>query len=147
MKKVEAWQCDFCNKTSVSKGGLTNHERACKNNPARRNCITCVHGISIDPVEIAKPLTVESYMPGWTDAPYIYAGPWCDHHNMPISEKPYFVECDVDDVGSYNDDVIAGLRAAGIDVTGHSTERERPVPGTCFHYGNKGYAGWTKEAT
>jgi len=129
MKKVEAWKCDFCRRTSATKAGMTSHERRCKNNPVKRHCITCVHGTEIDwerPVELTKPLAVESYMPGYTTQAEVYAGPWCDYHRMPICQKPYMVECDI---------------SGGVDV-GIGTIPERSEPWTCGYYEYKGYAGW-----
>jgi hypothetical protein len=123
VKMVEAWQCDFCNKTSAFKAALANHERACKNNPERRHCITCIHGVEIPMAEVFKPLTIQSYMPDFDNTPDVYAGPWCDFHKMPIREKPYFVDCDWHDVPH---------------------DEGWPEPWTCEHYEYKGHAGWDR---
>lgn len=41
---TKAWKCKFCSRCFVNKGVATNHESACKKNPARQHCATCVHG-------------------------------------------------------------------------------------------------------
>ena len=41
MKKVKAYQCDFCNKTSVHKSTIRGHEKKCFSNPKRRACQSC----------------------------------------------------------------------------------------------------------
>lgn len=85
--KVEAFKCDYCGKLLKLPHTAAVHEASCKNNPAKRHCITCIHGIS------ACCATV----PDWTDpdgpGTEVY-GPYCGYHDKPISEKPYFIECD-----------------------------------------------------
>jgi hypothetical protein len=51
-------------------------------------------------------------------------GPLCDHHDKPIHEKPYFIDCEVEQDG---------------------WGRDRTIPGTCEHYEYKGKAEWTIE--
>jgi len=47
MKKVTAYQCSFCKKTSakifLSQSGCKKHENRCWLNPARRSCATCIN--------------------------------------------------------------------------------------------------------
>ena len=50
--------------------------------------------------------------------------PYCNHHQKPIHEKPYFIDCE-----QYQDCYCADI----------------PVPGTCEHYEYKGKAEWTIE--
>lgn len=50
MKEVKINQCDFCDKTSFSKGNLRQHENKCFYNPATQSCATClwfgrIHGL------------------------------------------------------------------------------------------------------
>ena len=123
---TKAWKCSFCSRCFVNKGVAVNHESACKRNPERRHCATCVFGIRLDnPKKIIQPLTIESYMLGFGMEPDGYCGPWCAYHEKPIFEEPYFIECEIDDNPYYE---------------------ERPIPGTCRNYKYKGYFGWTPEA-
>ena len=120
--KVEAFKCDYCGKLLKLPHTAAVHEASCKNNPAKRHCITCIHGIS------ACCATV----PDWTDpdgpGTEVY-GPYCGYHDKPISEKPYFIECD---------------NGGGFD-TRLGWHPEFPLPYTCFHYESKGKAEWTPE--
>lgn len=47
MKVIEnttAYKCEFCGKTSLNRGCMTQHERACKKNPKNRFlCYNCAH--------------------------------------------------------------------------------------------------------
>ena len=47
MKIIEnttAYKCEFCGKTSLNRGCMTQHERACKKNPKNRSlCYNCAH--------------------------------------------------------------------------------------------------------
>lgn len=132
MKEVKAWKCNWCNRTSLNPANGRAHETSCKNNPARRHCITCTHGVTVRDMDVAKPLTVQSYMPGADNEPYVYDGPWCDLHKAPMSEKPYFFDCEEDEYdvfnGSYYEHVV------------------RQCPGTCQGYEYKGCAKWGKPA-
>lgn len=115
MKEVKAYKCDFCHRCFGRIVDATNHEKRCKGNPAMRSCITCVHGVSAI-------VRYDSWEDGLEVAAY---GPWCKHLNMDIGCKPYFEECDT---------------ASRYGVTG-----DEPMPGTCWNYEYKGYAGWPKE--
>ena len=115
MKEIKAFQCDFCPKCYAKRSSTASHQRACKNNPARRNCITCVH--SCEEVVVKNyPSPDDFYQPAevWE--------PWCDHHKKLISDRPYFDDCDME--------------------RGEYGEPDYPLPGTCHHYAYKGYAGW-----
>lgn len=118
--KVEAFKCDFCGRLLKLPRTAALHEASCKNNPVARNCITCIHGI----------FACCAITPDWTD-PYgpgtEHSGPYCGYHDKPISEKPYFIDCDTD---------------GGFD-TGFGWYPESPIPYTCFHYESKGKAEWT----
>lgn len=37
MKKVQAYKCDFCSKTSTNASALFQHERKCRNNPNNKH--------------------------------------------------------------------------------------------------------------
>lgn len=37
MKKIEAYKCDFCPKTSTNAGALFQHERKCRDNPYNKH--------------------------------------------------------------------------------------------------------------
>lgn len=122
---TKAWKCKFCSRCFVNKGVAINHEAACKKNPERRHCATCVHGIMLkDARKLKESLTVESYIPGYEERAETYCGPWCAFHEQPMSKSPYFIECETDDNPYYE---------------------ERPMPGTCFNYEYKGHFGWTPE--
>ena len=45
MKKVTAYQCDFCKKPRLylSRSGVKKHEVRCWLNPARKSCATCAN--------------------------------------------------------------------------------------------------------
>lgn len=123
--KVEAFKCDFCGKLLKLPHTAAVHEAACSHNPAKRHCITCIHGIS----------AVCETVPGWsdpcgpgTDVCEVY-GPFCGYHDKPISEKPYFIDCD---------------HGGGFD-TGLGWHPDFPMAYTCFHYESKGKAEWTPE--
>lgn len=114
MKKVEAWKCDFCERVYTRSVSTANHQRACRCNPARRNCITCKHSRLEMILREYSPLNIE---------PTEVWAPWCSQHEKQISEKPYFDECEL--------------------IQNDHTEDE-PIPGTCFYYEYKGCAGWGK---
>lgn len=60
--------------------------------------------------------TIDPYIEGTFEPTKVY-GMICTHFNLPISERPYFVECEIED--------------------DPFTETEFPVPGTCFYYEQK----------
>lgn len=122
--ETKAWKCNYCSRCYARKGTATVHENACKKNPERHHCATCVHGVLAQNVIITEPLTVESYMPGHEPEKHAYGGPICAYHMVPINEKPYFIECDTDEFFGQD---------------------EHPVPGTCWNYEYKGSFGWTPE--
>lgn len=116
--EVSAFKCDHCHRCFGRINNARIHEDACKNNPERRQCITCIHG-TIDTIH------AESNHTGFDSLSYTYhSAPYCAHHGKPITEKPYFIECDSDDGGGWYE--------------------ERPLPSTCHHYEYKGKPGWTK---
>ena len=47
-EKVDAWKCAFCSRCYMKKCTAVIHENACKKNPDRHHCATCVHGIMVD---------------------------------------------------------------------------------------------------
>lgn len=77
--EVKAFKCDWCHRCFTRRNNAETHEVACKNNPERRQCITCVHGI-VDELAFEKFTT--------------NTAPYCDVHNEPVYKKPYFIECD-----------------------------------------------------
>jgi|LSQX01.1.fsa_nt_gb hypothetical protein len=121
--EVTAYKCDFCHRCFGRLNNARIHEAACKNNPERRQCITCIHGTR-------DAIQVEREHAGFDSISYTYhSAPYCAHHNnTPIHEKPYFIDCDL---------------AGGYD-TGFGWIKERPIPGTCEYYEYKGKPGWTK---
>lgn len=120
--KVEAYQCEYCGKLCKRQHSAKAHEASCRCNPAARHCITCIHGI----------LATTRFKPDWSD-PFgpgnEECGPYCGYHDKPISEKPYFIDCD----------------NGGGFCTGLGYHPEFPQPYTCLHYESKGKAGWTPE--
>lgn len=114
-EKVDAWKCAFCSRCYMKKCTAVIHENACKKNPDRHHCATCVHGIMVD-----YHVVVESQYP----EEHGYGGPMCAYHEKPIRDMPYFQEC---------------------DTTGGPYEDEYPMPGTCWNYEYKGRFGWTPE--
>ena len=114
-KQITAFKCDWCSRCFGRLCDVNRHEPACKNNPARRHCKTCVHGV----------LAIIGWRPDFDGNPVIEEiGPYCDHHDKPIHEKPYYIECEEQQDGWSPD---------------------RPLPGTCYYYEYKGKAEWTKE--
>lgn len=115
--EITAFQCNYCRKVSRTKAGILNHEASCKWNPARRSCHTCKHcnlnaeiSSEMPPDEIAF---FEAL--GATQTHYTYKTMLCKHFNKPVSEKPYFDDCDHYNVPeSYEEDM------------------DRPMPGTCM---------------
>ena len=69
--EVKAYKCDWCARCFGRLLNANQHQAACNNNPKRKNCKTCVHGV----MDYSQ-------------------GPFCDYHKMQIIEKPFFVECD-----------------------------------------------------
>lgn len=128
MKKVEAWKCDFCPKCYTNRRSTATHQRVCRNNPTRHNCVTCAHS-RMEYVVKNYPSPNDYYQPA-----EIYE-PWCDYHEKPIGEKPYFIDCD-------EDQICSGDEAYYRDLD--PDEVFRCKPGTCHHYEYKGYAGWGK---
>ena len=127
---TKAWKCSYCSRCFVNKGVATNHESACKRNPERQHCATCIYGIELrEPRELKETLTIETYFCGIGSniqrEPQTYCGPWCAYHEAPMTERPYYIECDTDDNPYYE---------------------EQPMPGTCWNYKYKGRFGWTPEA-
>ena len=113
--KVEAYKCDFCHRCFMRLVNANSHEKACNNNPERRHCKTCVHGVLgviAQHNDIFDRAVVDDY------------GPLCNYHKIPMSRKPYYIEC-----GTYDNDY-------GPD---------EPMPGTCLAYEYKGKVGWTKQ--
>ena len=114
--EINAFQCDFCRKVSRTRAGIATHEASCKWNPALRSCHTCNH------CDLNAEITVEVAA---EDADFFdvvfgetqrtYKTMVCKHFNKPVSEKPYFDDCDHYNVpASYEEDM------------------DRPIPGTCM---------------
>ena len=104
--EIKGYKCDYCHRCFGRKVNAVQHENSCKNSPSSRHCRTCVHGV-------------------WAvigGHEYEEWGAFCDYHNKPIHEKPYYIECETQD--NYG-------------------EREYPIPGTCHHYEYKGKPEWT----
>lgn len=147
MKKIRAWQCGYCHKCYSRPQSTAIHERACRNNPARRNCKTCVSSylrrVSTETIDGSQGVPWVRDM-AWPTITIHNDVPWCKVHNKAIHEKPYFIECDE-------------YQRHSADVAYHydydPDEVYQPIPGTCSNYAYKGYAGWgepvypDKEAT
>ena len=126
--EVSAFKCDHCHRCFGRINNARIHEDACKNNPARRQCITCIHG-TVDTIRVERKYT------GFDSISYTYniytynSAPYCAYHdNTPIHEKPYLIDCET---------------GGGFD-TGVGWHDEFPFPGTCHNYEYKGKPGWTK---
>ena len=111
--EITAWKCDFCHRCFVRKVDVINHEYACKYNPTRRMCFTCKHfdlkGEFIRTLS-EKELEIQKEFWGDESTTRKFVAMKCNHFDMPISEKPYFIEC---------------------DFSGYDWENI-PTPGTCF---------------
>ena len=114
-KPVQAYKCDYCHRCFGRKCNAEQHQAFCKHSPEMRQCRTCVHGVE----EIIM----------WTGYPVkdnpVY-GPWCDHHDKGMGDKPYFIDCDTN----------------GVCEDWSPMETEVNMPGTCEHYEYKGWSGW-----
>lgn len=119
-EKVSAYKCDWCHRCFGRLCDANRHETACSNNPARRHCKTCVHGI----------MGLDHISTGLDGKEVEVRRPWCAKHDKPMHEKPYYIDCDY---------------GGGFD-TGFGYHDEFPLPGTCEYYEYKGKAEWTKEA-
>lgn len=120
--EIKAFKCDWCSRCFTRRNNAETHEAACKNNPERRQCITCVHG-TVDLVRVVREDD------GYSRMEYSYhTPPYCAIHKEPIHKKPYFIDCDLG--GGYD--------------TGFGWIEERPIPGTCEYYEYKGKPGWTR---
>ncbi|MGI6689851.1 MAG: hypothetical protein ACOX63_03215 [Christensenellales bacterium] len=125
--EIKAFKCDWCPRCFTRRNNAELHEAACKNNPKRRQCITCVHG-TVDELKIPTP------RPWAPDDFYTTTtAPYCAIYKMPIHAKPYFIECDIREDGnsrfSYDEEF----------------PDSPPIPGTCWNYEYKGKPGWTKK--
>lgn len=97
MKEVKAYQCGFCRKCFLRTVDAINHERACAMNPQRRACKACMHfGYKTDKLD-----------------GYDINSAYCLKLDIPMSDQPYYAEC---------------------DVAYHPNGEEYPIPGTCEHY-------------
>lgn len=108
-KEIKGYKCDYCHRCFGRKVNAIQHEQSCKNSPTSRHCRTCVHGV-------------------WAvigGHEYEEWGAFCDYHNKPIHEKPYFFDCD------FRDDYFG------------RTDLDQPIPGTCYYYEYKGKPEWT----
>lgn len=114
-KAVKAYKCDWCSRCFGRKQNADRHEKSCSNNPDRHHCKTCIHGVMGIVDEIEAP--IGSY-PG-----YDVYGAYCNYHDKPIRDKPYYIDCGTENNGGWGP--------------------EYPLPGTCIHYEYKGKAGWT----
>ena len=112
----KAWKCNWCNKASINHGAIIKHENSCKKNPNRRHCGTCIYlCMEIDHFDTdsnGDPI-IERY------------APWCTKHNKPISEKPWLINCEKEEVDEYFGYI-----------------NEMPLPWTCSEYKYKGYYGF-----
>ena len=102
MKEVRAFKCDFCHRCFMRQCDAKRHEDACNGNPKRRACKTCKHcreNSIVDGEDIYGNVLEHKAF-------------WCFYHDKPISDKPYYIDCDVD----------------------YYYGQERLIPGTCEHY-------------
>jgi hypothetical protein len=79
MEEIKAYKCDYCHRCFGRKVNALQHQHRCINNPEKRACKTCVHGV----------LAVIDYVDG-----HEIMGAYCDEYEMSIHECPYTTECD-----------------------------------------------------
>ena len=115
-KAVEAYKCDWCSRCFGRKCDVNRHEEACRNNPERHYCITCVHGV----LDTSYKDTNFLDTPLESQPKY---GPFCDYYGEYIHEKPYYIDCETNNTDGWGP--------------------EYNIPGTCENYEYKGKAGWT----
>jgi hypothetical protein len=121
--EVKAYKCNWCSRCFAHLSHASIHEKACKNNPARRNCKTCIHG-HYKPIPCYPYDTTEQF------------GVYCAYHNVPMGDKPYFIECDERQACSPDEAYYYELDPDDLSY---------PLPGTCHHYEYKGKAEWTRD--
>lgn len=46
MEEIKAYQCDYCNKYSISKKYIQAHEKECYHNPITKACATCENNVA-----------------------------------------------------------------------------------------------------
>lgn len=116
MKPVQGYKCDYCHRVFGRPVDAHNHEASCKNNPKSKRCVTCIN------CKIKRDKSIPGYE--WAGETIFSETPTCLIADKPIYDKPYLDECET-------------------TTYGHS-EEERELPGTCFNYEYKGYAGYEK---
>lgn len=121
MIEVKAYKCDYCHRCFGRPVNAVQHEKCCKNNPVKRSCITCVHGV-LGIIRYTDDIGYINGMIRCHNTKPVFA-PYCDKFDKSISDKPYLIDC---------------------ETTGDPFP-ERPIPFTCFEYEYKGKAEWTKE--
>ena len=95
MKIITAYQCDFCRRVSRTIAGIKIHEEKCNLNPKKRHCFTCDQ--------------------------YDHKHAICKQFNLTMDQKPYFIECEIQDLSKVLNEY---------DVC----ESLEPVPYTCYFY-------------
>lgn len=114
--ETTAWQCNFCHRCFSRKVDACNHEYTCKYNPTRRMCFTCKHfDKKGEFIRTLSPEAVEIRKEFWGDESTTerYVAMKCNHFDVPMSEQPYFMEC---------------------DFSGYEGREDKPTPGTCFYW-------------
>jgi hypothetical protein len=48
MKRIDAWECSFCDYRSYLEEAVGEHEKECVHNPANKCCSTCGHFKEVD---------------------------------------------------------------------------------------------------
>lgn len=113
---INGYQCDFCNRTFYRKVDALNHEWACKYNPARRSCYTCKHYERKEYTRIEP-----GYFEGEGEHEVTAEGLICTHHNKPIHDKPYYIDCET---GEEICDIYGNVKG-------------KPIPGSCLWWEEK----------
>jgi len=97
MIEVKAYKCSWCNRCFLRPCNAAQHEARCLDNPATRACKTCRHSV-------LRTILIGDYE---------LTTYCCDVHDMPLSDNPYYAECD--HTYSYG-------------------APSQPIPFTCEHY-------------
>ena len=116
--ETTAWRCDFCHRCFSRKVDATNHEYACKHNPARRMCFTCKHFVpkgKLIRTLSEEEIEIQKIFYGDESTTREYVAMKCNHFGVPMTEKPYFIKCDYVSYG----------------VTDCEAE---PIPGSCLYW-------------
>ena len=90
MKKIKAYQCNFCSFYRKTKSAVKKHEKRCFYNPKNRACATCKHNRIYH-----ETFFDESYDKTPISPEYIISTNWCEKKNIELNNKTLCAHCDL----------------------------------------------------